>query len=100
MPKDLPPDGIRRDFDVEAALHWFAQVSGNSGEFWRRIDIAQERYRTFTQESKSLGRGPELAELGSDIVASFLAQAKSLLDSRRTYDVALASRCIPWVKQC
>lgn len=91
--------GIEDDQHVEAALHWLASVSGDDRAFWRRIEAAQERYRAFTEAPSNLGQDPELGALGSDIVASFLAQAKSLLNKRRTFDIALASRCIPWVKQ-
>lgn len=93
------PSGIEQDRDVEAALHWLASVSCDSPAFWRRIKAAQAHYRVFTEASQNLGQDPDLADLGPDVVASFLAQAKSLLDGRRTYDIALASRCIPWIKQ-
>lgn len=96
--KQLPP-GIEQDRHVEAALHWIASVSGDATAFWRRIEAAQTRYRQFTDAPENLGQDPELSALGPDVVASFLAQAKSLLDGRRTYDIALASRCIPWIKQ-
>lgn len=74
-------------------------MSGDTPQFWRRIEAAQAYYRAFTEASQNMGQDPDLADLGPDLVASFLAQAKSLLDSRRTYDFALASRCIPWIKQ-
>ncbi|MBS0217499.1 MAG: hypothetical protein JSR63_04880 [Proteobacteria bacterium] len=93
------PVGIEQDRDVEAALHWLASVSCDAPAFWRRIEAAQAHYRAFTEASQNLGQDPDLADLGPDLVASFLAQAKSLLDGRRTYDIALASRCIPWIKQ-
>jgi hypothetical protein len=93
------PAGIEQDRDIEAALSWLARMSGNAPEFWRRIEAAQGHYRAFTEASQNMGRDPDLADLGPDLVASFLAQARSLLDSRRTYDFALASRCIPWIKQ-
>lgn len=93
------PAGIEQDRDIEAALYWLARVSGDAPQFWRRIEAAQAYYRAFTEASQNLGQDPDLADLGPDLVASFLAQAKSLLDSRRTYDFALASRCIPWIKQ-
>lgn len=93
------PDGIEQDQDVEAALNWLARMSCDAPAFWRRIEAAQAHYRAFTEASQNLGQDPDLVDLGPDVVGSFLAQAKSLLDSRRTYDVALASRCIPWIKQ-
>lgn len=93
------PAGIEQDRDVEAALHWLASVSGDAPAFWLRIKAAQGHYRAFTEASQNLGQDPDLTDLGPDLVASFLAQGKSLLDDRRTYDIALASRCIPWIKQ-
>jgi len=92
------PAGIEDDADVLAGLNWLAKVSGDPGAFWRRLEDAQTCYRKYTVTQKNLGQDPELGKLGPDLVASFLAQAKSLIDSRRTYDFALASRCIPWVK--
>lgn len=93
------PAGIEDDAEVRAALDWFASVSGDAPAFWRRIEAAQAHYLAFTNDPQNLGQDPELPELGPDVVASFLAQGKSLLDGRRTYDIALASRCIPWIKQ-
>jgi len=74
-------------------------VSCDAPAFWRRIKAAQAHCRAFTEAPQNLGQDPDLADLGPDVLASFLAQAKSLLDGRRTYDIALASRCIPWIKQ-
>ncbi|WP_316151020.1 hypothetical protein [Cupriavidus sp. BIC8F] len=91
--------GVETDAEVLAGLNWLASASRDATGFWQRIEAAQRRYRQFTLAPDNLGRDPELADLGPDLVASFLAQAKSLLDSRRTYDIALASRCVPWVKQ-
>ena len=93
------PAGVEQDQDVDAALHWLAGVSCDPPEFWRRIEAAQANYAAFTGASQNLGRDPDLGDLGPDLVASFLAQGKSLIDGRRTYDIALASRCIPWIKQ-
>jgi hypothetical protein len=97
-PRPLPA-GVDQDRDVDAALHWLAGMSGDSPAFWRRIEAAQAHYRAFTGASQNLGQDPDLGDLGPDLVASYLAQGKSLLDGRRTYDIALASRCIPWIKQ-
>jgi hypothetical protein len=93
------PAGVEQDQDVDAALHWLAGVSCDPPEFWRRIEAAQANYAAFTDTSQNLGQDPDLGDLGPDLVASFLAQGKSLIDGRRTYDIALASRCIPWIKQ-
>ncbi len=92
-------DGIEEDPDVRRALRWFTQVSGDPTTFLRRLHAAQQAYTRFSADSKNLGQDLELGALGPDVVGSFLAQAKSLLDGRRSFDIALASRCIPWVKQ-
>jgi hypothetical protein len=76
------PAGIEQDQDIEAALQLLASVSGDASVFCRRIGTAQARYRAFTKASQKLGRDPDMTDLGPDLVASFLAQAKSLLDSR------------------
>jgi hypothetical protein len=93
------PAGVEQDAGVLAGLNWLASTTGDAKAFWRRLEAAQTRYRHFTEARGNLGQDPELVALGPDIVAAYLAQAKSLLDGRRTYDIALASRCIPWVKQ-
>lgn len=93
------PAGVEQDPEVLAGLSWLATASGDAQGFWQRIEAAQRRYYLFTDAPENWGRDPELANLGPDVVASVLAQAKSLLDGRRTYDIALASRCVPWVKQ-
>lgn len=93
------PAGVEQDPEVLAGLSWLATASGDAKGYWQRIEAAQRRYHLFTDAPENWGRDPELANLGPDVVASVLAQAKSLLDGRRTYDIALASRCVPWVKQ-
>jgi hypothetical protein len=94
-----PAAGVELDPEVSAGLDWLASASGDTTRFWERIDAAKLSYLRFTEAPQNFGRDPDLFDLGDDVVASVLAQAKSLLDSRRTYDVALASHCIPWVKQ-
>ena len=93
------PEGIEDDDDIRAALQWFARVSGDVAGFYRRLRLAQHGYTRLTADPSNLGQDLDLRALGPDVVGSFLAQAQSLLNSRRYYDCALASRCIPWVKQ-
>lgn len=93
------PEGIEEDDDIRAALQWFAQVSGDAAGFYRRLRLAQNAYARLTADPSNLGQDLDLLTLGPDVVGSFLAQPQSLLNSRRSYDCALASRCIPWVKQ-
>lgn len=91
--------GIEDDEDVRAALSWLAEVSGAPAAFKRRLRQAQRAYTEYTGDIAHKGRDPSLSVLGPDIVASFFAQSQSMLDDRRSFDPALASRCIPWIKQ-
>jgi hypothetical protein len=90
---------IEDDPDVRAALDWLAGVSGSTRAFRERLESAQAAYRRFTASSENRGRDPALADIGPDVVSAYFAQAKSLVDDRRSYDFALASTTVPWVKQ-
>jgi len=92
-------DRIEDDRDVRAALAWLASATGDAPAFHARLEHAQEAYRRFTASAVNLGQDPVFADIGPDVVAAYLAQAKSLLDDRRSYDLALASKTVPWVKQ-
>jgi hypothetical protein len=92
------PAGVEQDEDVLAALHWLGQVSGDTASFLRRLGRAQKAYLRLAVSPQHLCQDLDLSALGADVVGSFLAQTKSLLDDRRAFDIALASRCIPWVK--
>lgn len=91
--------GLEEDRDIEAALDWLASVSTSPGAFWERLRSAQLTYRTATALPENLGRDWDFGLLGSDRVGAYLAQAKSLLDDRRSYDLALGSQIVPWIKQ-
>lgn len=84
---------------IQVALDWFATSSGDATAFWKRLLDAQQRYRAFVEDPKNLGRDPSLSALGPDVVGAFLAQGKSRLDDRASYDLPLASRTIPWIHQ-
>ncbi|MGP8114778.1 MAG: hypothetical protein ACLQFT_20715 [Steroidobacteraceae bacterium] len=71
---------------------------GDPNAFWLRIDRAQETYRKTVALETSRGRALGLDELGSDKVASYLAQAHALLNDRRSYDLVLGSRVLPFIK--
>ena len=90
--------GIEEDSDVRAALNWFAEASGDANGFWLRIDRAQDAYRKAVTLEANRGRDLGLDELGSDKVASYLAQAHALLDDPRSYDLLLGSRIVPFIK--
>jgi hypothetical protein len=91
--------GLEEDEDVEAALTWFATVSGSPKAFVERLARSQQRYRIVTGSPEHRGRDPSLDVISHDVVGAFLAQAKSLLDDRRSFDPGLASQIVPWVKQ-
>lgn len=91
--------GVERDSDIAAALVWLATSSGDSAAFFARLSAAQLRYREVTADVAARGKDPSWSDLGPDIVAAYLAQAKSLLDDRRSYDFALVSHVAPRLKQ-
>jgi hypothetical protein len=90
--------GCEDDGEVRAALAWLATVSGDHLAFNERLERAQHAYRVWTATPGNLGRDPRLIDIGSDVVAAYFAQAKSLIDDRRSFDVAMGSRVIPWLK--
>lgn len=92
-------DYIEYDSEVSSALDWLADASGNAPHFFARIEDAQEAYRIFTATNSNRGLDPSFADFSTDIVAAFFAQAKSLISDRRSYDFALASKTVPWIKQ-
>lgn len=91
--------GVERDSDIAAALVWLATSSGDAAAFFARLSAAQLRYREVTADVAARGKDPSWSDLGPDIVAAYLAQGKSLLDDRRSYDFALVSHVAPWLKQ-
>lgn len=91
--------GVDDDPDIRAALIWLAGTSGDGRALLVRLESAQQAYRQFTAAGDNRGQDPEFADIGADVVAAYLAQAKSLLDDRRSYDFALASKSVPWIKQ-
>lgn len=91
--------GIEEDRDIAAALEWLASVSVSPKVFWERLGDSQCSYRSATSLSGNFGKDLKLTALGDDVVGAFLAQSKSLLDDRRSYDLALGSQIVPWVKQ-
>jgi len=92
-------EAVEDDLDVRTGLNWLASSSGDVAGFWQRLDSAQQSYRDYTAAPQNRENDPDLDVLGPDVVGAFFAQAKSLLDDRRSYDFALGSRVVPWVKQ-
>ncbi|BCL74730.1 hypothetical protein JHS3_04660 [Jeongeupia sp. HS-3] len=91
--------GVENDSDIATALVWLATSSGDAAAFVARLSAAQQRYREVTASDAARGKDPSWSALGPDIVAAYLAQGKSLLDDRRSYDFALVSHVAPWLKQ-
>lgn len=87
------------DSEVRAALEWLTSLDIRPLAFWRRLEAAQESYRAATSDPERFARGISLADLGGDIVGSYFAQGQALLSDRRSFDLALASETIPWIKQ-
>jgi len=92
-------EAVEEDFDVRTGLDWLASSSGNVADFWERLDCAQQCYHNYTDAPQNRGQNPDFDALGPDVVGAFFAQAKSLLDDRRSYDFSLASHVVPWVGQ-
>lgn len=91
--------GVMDDKYVSLGLEWLCQVQGDKNKFLSRLEKAQHKYMAVTNDPAFFGKDFDIKLYGGDIVASFFAQAKSLLDNRRVYDISIASHIIPWVKQ-
>lgn len=91
--------GVMEDKYVSIGLKWLSQVHNDKKYFQVRLQDAQNEYINVTDGEAFFGKDFDITLYGKDIVASFFAQAKSLLDNRRAYDVSIASHIIPWVKQ-
>ncbi|MGE4449104.1 MAG: hypothetical protein AB7E15_12500 [Azospira sp.] len=91
--------GVEEDPEIAAALTWLAASSGDAPAFFSRLIAAQQRYREVTADVATRGKDLLWSDLGPDIVAAYFAQGKSLLDDRRSYDFALVSHVVPWLKQ-
>lgn len=91
--------GVMEDKYVAIGLEWLSQMQDDKKTFLSRLQSAQHQYIHVTNDAAFFGKDFDINLYGTDIVASFFAQAKSLLDNRRAYDVSIASHIIPWVKQ-
>ncbi|WP_428003672.1 hypothetical protein [Acidovorax sp.] len=91
--------GVEKDPVIAAALVWLGESSGDQAGFSKRLEDAQRTYRAVVADANVRSGDPSWDSLGSDRVASFFAQAKSLLDDRASYDFALVSHVAPWIKQ-
>lgn len=91
--------GVEMDSDIKSGLDWLADASGHEAQFWARLEAAQQTYRTLIADAEVFGQDPSWEDLGPDRVSAYLAQAKSLLDDRASYDFVLISHVAPWIKQ-
>lgn len=93
------PIPVVDDNDVRSALEWFVTISIDAENLRRRISLAQESY---PQRSVSQSQNwPETHHLldSRDLIASYVGQADALLRDRRSYDLHIGSRVIPFFKQ-
>lgn len=91
--------GVELDMDVIKALRWLAETTNDPRGFSQRLEIAQNNYIKETSKKVNFGVVFDKAWYGDDVVAGFFSQAKSLIDSRRAFEISTASQIIPWVKQ-
>lgn len=91
-------NGLYLDTDVNAALGWLAEVSGDPADLHSRIERAQSLYRQYVATEPNLGKDPTIEALGPDKVASYLGQADALGCDRAAYDLVLSSRIVPFIK--
>ncbi len=90
--------GVEDDPHVRAALEWLLSVSSDPAALTDRIRAAQTYYRANSVPSN--GRWPQTSELlpKSDLIAGYLGQVDALLNDRRSYDLLLAARIVPFFK--
>jgi hypothetical protein len=93
------PNGVMQDSEVMIGLEWLASIQKDKHSFFQRLAKAQQHYITETRKSVNFGKRFDNGWYGSDVVAGYFAQAKSLIDNRRSYEVTNASQIVPWVKQ-
>jgi hypothetical protein len=93
-----PSFGIEDDEDIRAALEWFHQVTGDHSDLVKRMRMAQAYLRSHFVSTNLVWPEPDDLVLKSDVIASYLSQADSLLNDYRGYDATLGSRAIPWIK--
>lgn len=91
--------GVEYDKDVFDGLEWLAYTLKNHDDFYGRLEKAQRNYIAATLKAENFCKPFNSSWYGPDVVAGFFSQAKSLLDSRRSYELSTASHIIPWVKR-
>lgn len=91
--------GVEFDRDVITALNWLGGTTGDPRGFYHRLKRAQDNYINETSKKDNFGAVFDKAWYGDDIVAGYFSQAKSLIDSRRSFEISTASQIIPWLKQ-
>lgn len=95
----MKSNGVEYDSDIENALAWLCSLVPVNNDFTSRLVKSQRDYILESQKKENFGKDFPVGTYGSDLVACFFSQAKSLLDNRRAYEITTASHIIPWVKQ-
>ena len=89
--------GVEDDNQVRAALDWLRSVATPELHLEPRMRIARDYYRVGSVPDGSNWPETSRLVLPGDPIASYLAQADSLLHDWRTYDLALGARIIPFL---
>ncbi|MBA0169924.1 hypothetical protein [Pectobacterium versatile] len=92
-------NGVEYDKDVWDGLEWLASTQPDKNGFYERLAKAQRNYIAATTKASNFCKPFDPSWYGSDAVAGFFSQTKSLLDNRRAYELSTASHIIPWVKR-
>lgn len=92
-------EGIDFDLDIYKALKWLSGTVLDPSDFLCRMERSQEIYIENSSAKSNFGKKFDQTWFGDDLAAAFFAQAKSLLDNRKSFEISTASNIIPWVKQ-
>jgi hypothetical protein len=92
------PRGVQEDPHVRAALEWLLSISPDPSALTTRIRAAQTYYRANSGRINS--RWPQTSQLltKSDLIAGYLGQVDAFLNDRRSYDLLLGARILPFFK--
>lgn len=78
--------GVMEDKYVAIGLEWLSQMQDDKKTFLSRLQSAQHQYIHVTNDAAFFGKDFDINLYGTDIVASFFAQAKSLLDNPTSFE--------------
>lgn len=89
---------VEEDVDVRGALTWLLGCAVDRDALLRRVGSARRHYLDNARFDNPKFHDIESLLLPGDPMASYLAQAFSLLADRKSYDLRLAPRVIPFLK--